>query len=456
MPVWSATLPPRGTTAACRTPLDGDVDADVAIVGAGLTGLWTARELLVRDPGLRVRVLERDQVGAGASGRNGGWCSGLLPVELPELARRFGRDAAVRWQRRVHAAVDDVLAVLASEGIDAQAHKGGTLAAARNPVQRRRLLDEVATARSFGFGDDDLAWLSRAEARAVVAVEGTLGATFTPHCAALHPGRLVHGLAAAAERRGAVIHESTPVLRIEPGRVRTSRGTVRAEVVVRATEAHTVGLPGSARAVVPVQSLMIATEPLPAAVFDELGWAGRATVADARRLVVYGQRTADDRIAFGGRGAPYHWGSAIAGHHSLDLATHGALARTLVELFPVLAEATVTHRWGGALAVSRDWMPSVGLDRSTGLAWAGGYAGDGVTLTHLAGRTLADLITGDAGPDTTLPWVGHRSPRFEPEPLRFIGLRSGVALVRALDAAEQRTGRTPRPLATLARLVIGR
>jgi glycine/D-amino acid oxidase-like deaminating enzyme len=187
---------------------------------------------------------------------------------------------------------------------------------------------------------------------------------------------------------------------------------------------------------------MIATEPLPDELWARIGLAERQTFSDFRHVVIYGQRTGDGRIAFGGRGAPYHFGSAVQPAFDRDRRVHQALHATLVELFPMLADTAITHRWGGPLGIARDWFPSVGLDPRTGLAWAGGYVGDGVSTTNLAGRTLADLILERSTDITTLPWVGHRSPRWEPEPLRYIGINAGLRLASAADRAEERTGRT--------------
>ncbi len=439
-----------------RPSLSGDRQVDVAVVGGGFTGLWTAYELRRADPTLRVEVLEAEVCGFGASGRNGGWASALLPMSLGTLAARHGPDAAVALQRAMHDAVDEIGRVAVRERIDCQYAKAGTLHAATNPAHVPRLRAELAEAREFGFGDTDLRWLDRHEAAERVRVPGLLGATSTPHCATVHPGRLARGLARAAERAGAVIHERTRATEIRPGVVRTDHGTVRADVVVRATEAFTTLLPHQRRAVVPLYSLMVATEPLGDDVWDEIGWRGRETFSDARNLIIYAQRTADGRIAFGGRGAPYHFGSALRPEFDRDDRTHHLLRQTVHELFPASVGARFTHAWGGPLAVPRDWQCSVGLDRSTGLAWAGGYVGDGVTTTNLAGRTLADLITGRATDLVRLPWVDHHSRSWEPEPLRWLGINGGRALAGRLDRAEARNGRTPVVAAHVMRTLLGR
>jgi glycine/D-amino acid oxidase-like deaminating enzyme len=336
--------------------------------------------------------------------------------------------------------VDEVGRVAAAEGIDCRFAKGGTVVAARSPVQLARAQAHVARDTELG-GVDDLRLLSAEETRERVGMSGVEGGVFTPHCARIHPARLVRGLAQAVERRGGRIAERTTVTDILPGRVTTDRGTVRARVVVRATEGWTPELPGSRRAAVPVYSLMVATQPLPAEFWARAGLAAGETFADERHLIVYGQRTADDRIAFGGRGAPYHFGSRVDPAFDRVERVFTTLRHTLVDLFPDLAGYGFTHAWGGPLAIARDWTASVGLDRGTGLGWAGGYVGDGVGTSNLAGRTLADLVLGRRTAVTRLPWVGHRSRRWEPEPLRWLGLNAAVRAVGLADAEERVTRR---------------
>ena len=438
---WHDTVP---GSLEPQDPLDGDCDADVAIAGAGFTGLWTAYYLKKARPELRVVVCEREIAGFGASGRNGGWCSALFPASLSKLDRMGGRDAAIAMYRAMQQTVDEVGAAVAAEGIDCHWAKGGTVQLARSAVQLERARAEIAEAREFGFGPEDLDLLDRDAATAIAAADGVLGGVYTPHCAAIHPSRLARGLAEAVRRHGVALHESTPVTRIEPGALVTAAGTVRARHVIRATEGYTPQLPGEHRTVIPVYSLMIATEPLPDAVWEHIGLAARPTFGDLRHMIIYGQRTADGRFAFGGRGAPYHLGSSIRPAYDRVPAVHAALRRTLAELFPVLADFKVTHTWGGPLGIPRDWCASVGLDPATGLGWAGGYVGDGVATTNLAGRTLADLILGQDTPLTRLPWVGHRSPRWETEPLRWLGANAGLQLMSFADRQETRTGRPSR------------
>jgi glycine/D-amino acid oxidase-like deaminating enzyme len=427
---WLSTL---DEPIAPRPPLPGDLDVDVAIVGGGYTGLWTAYYLARADPALRVAVLEAEICGYGASGRNGGWCSALFPESAASIARRHGRDAAVALYAALRATVDEVGRAAAEEGIDCHYHKGGTVTLARSGAQLARARAEAAEAAEYGL---DVRLLSAAEARERCTASGVLGGTYTPHCAAIQPARLARGLAAAVARRGVRIFEGTAALSVQPGRVVTPQGTVRAGVVVRATEGYTARLPGLRRALAPVYSLMIATPPLPAAVWDGIGLRERETFTDLRHLIIYGQRTADGRLAFGGRGAPYHFGSRIRPGYDREPRVFAGLRRALAELFPALGDVPVDAEWGGPLGIPRDWTASVGLDRARGLAWAGGYVGDGVATSNLAGRTLADLIVGADSDLTALPWVGHRNRRWEPEPLRWLGINAALQLTGIRDRAD--------------------
>jgi glycine/D-amino acid oxidase-like deaminating enzyme len=271
----------------------------------------------------------------------------------------------------------------------------------------------------------------------------------------VQPAKLVRGLARVAERRGVTIYERTAALRVAAGVVETAEGRVRAPVVVRATEGFTPELEGHRRTVAPIYSLMIATEPLPDSVWEEVGWRDRETLSDGRHLIIYAQRTADGRIAFGGRGAPYHYASRVRPAYDRDPVVFAALRSSLVDLFPVLADVAISHSWGGPVGVSRDWFPSVGFDQASGLGWAGGYVGDGVACSALAGQTLAELICGQDTERTRLPWVNHRSRRWEPEPLRWIGITAGLRVTAAADRIEARTGRPSRMAAAFDR-VIGR
>ncbi len=451
--LWADTL---GDLAGPPRPaLPGPADYDVVVVGAGLTGLWSAYYLRRADPTLRIAVLEKEVAGFGASGRNGGWCSALFPTSWDALVKASSADGALRQHRAMQETVREVGRVVEAERIPADFHRGGTVSLARTPVQLARLEAAVHTAHARGFTEEDERLLGAEEARGVLAASDVLGGSFTPHTARVHPARLVRGLARVVEASGVDLFEHTEVTGIEPGRVLTRTGTVRAEVVLRATEGYTPGLPGHRRTVVPVYSLMVATEPLPEETWREIGLEDRPTFTDARHLIIYGQRTEDGRIAFGGRGAPYHFGSRVDPAYDAEPAVFDDLERTLRDLLPQLRGVRFTHRWGGPLAIARDWAASVGLDRSTGLGWAGGYVGDGVGTTNLAGRTLADLVTGTDSELTTLPWVGHRSRSWEPEPLRWLGINAGLRAMTLADAEEGRTRRESRIARVMAPLTGG-
>lgn len=450
--LWWDTLP-DDLRSPLGSPLPGDTTADVAIVGAGYTGLWTAYYLLQRDPTLRIVILEAEQAGFGASGRNGGWASALFPASLAALARQSGRDAAIRLRREMFSTVDEIGRVAEAEGWDIQWSKGGTVVAARTLRQLAAAREEIADLRSWGFGPADYDLLDQVETERRMGATDVLGGTYTPHCAAIHPARLVRSLARSVVRAGATLHEGTRVGAIEPGIVSTDQGTVRAEIVVRATEGYTRTLKGHARVLAPVYSLMLATEPLSDEAWEQIGLAERETFADGRHLIIYGQRTSDGRLAFGGRGAPYHFGSRITPEQDRDATVHAALWEVLTDLFPVVSRAAVTHTWGGPLGVPRDWWASCGLDRQTGLAWSGGYVGDGVGTANLGGRTLADLITGTDSDLASLPWVNHRSRPWEPEPLRWLGTNIGLRVMGSADDKEARTGRPSRRAALFARTI---
>ncbi|MEO6886195.1 MAG: FAD-binding oxidoreductase [Jatrophihabitantaceae bacterium] len=446
--LWFDQLAPITARATLAEP----IQVDVAIVGAGFTGLWTAYYLQAIDPTLSIAVLEAEVAGFGASGRNGGWCSALYPVSIATLAAESGPEAAIAQYLAMRTSVDEVARVTAAENIAADLVKGGTIVLARTPTQLARAQHEAYGAVQYGL---DIELLDADAARERLNATNVLGATFTPHCAAIQPARLVRGLAETVERRGASIYERTRVIGFEPHVVHTDHGDVRAETIVRATEAYTARLPGTRRAVAPVYSLIIATAPLPESIWEEIGLRDRETFSDHRHLSIYGQRSAEGRLVFGGRGAPYHFGSRIRCDYDRVPRVFAALERTLGELFPMLRGTPITHRWGGPLGVARDWHASVGLDPATGIAWAGGYVGDGVSTTNLAGRTLASLITGQPSELTSLPWVGHRSRKWEPEPLRWLGANAGLQAMTWADNAENRSGKSSR-LAALVDVVMSR
>lgn len=437
-----------------RGPLPGSRDADVCIVGAGYTGLWTAYYLKRADPSLRIVVLDARFAGYGASGRNGGWLSGLVPGDRERMARQYGRDGVVAWQRALNDAVDEVIDVAAQEGIDAGIVKGGNLEVARNRAQVRRLAAAVDAERRWQV--DGVEVLTKSEAAQRIALDGVISACYSPHCARIQPAQLVRGLADAVERLGVVIYERSPVTEITAGRAATPWGAVSAPVVLRATEGFTAGLPGLKRRWLPMNSSMIATEPVPESVWAEIGWEGRETLGDTAHGFFYAQRTVDNRIAIGGRSVPYRFGSRTDRDGRVPERTIKNLTATLHSILPQVAHVPIAHGWCGVLAVPRDWEASVDFDPATGLGWAGGYVGHGVTATNLAGRTLTDLVLTRESPLTRLPWVGHECKDWEPEPLRWIGVRGMYLAYKAADWHEARGTKRTSPIAVVANRITGR
>lgn len=437
-----------------RGPLPGSRDADVCIVGAGYTGLWTAYYLKRADPSLRIVVLEARFAGYGASGRNGGWLSGLVPGDRERMARQYSRDGVVAWQRALNEAVDEVIDVAAREGIDAGIVKGGTLEVARNAAQAKRLAAAMQAERNWHV--DGVEWLTKDAAAQRIQLDGVVAAYHNPHCARIQPARLARGLADAVDRLGVVIYERTPVTEIAAGGARTPWGTVSAPVVLRATEGFTAALPGLKRRWLPMNSSMIATDPVPVEVWDRIGWEGRETLGDTAHGFFYAQRTVDDRIAIGGRSVPYRYGSRIDRDGRVPDRTIKNLTATLHSVLPQVSGVPVAHGWCGVLAVPRDWEATVDFDRATGLGWAGGYVGHGVTATNLAGRTLTDLVLKRDSDLTRLPWVGHESKTWEPEPLRWIGVRGMYLAYKAADWHEARGTKRTSPIAVIADKIAGR
>ena len=436
---WQAHgIPPR------RPSLPGSAEADVCIVGAGYTGLWTAYYLKRADPGLRVVMLEAAFAGYGASGRNGGWVTAGLPGSRARYAASpQGRNGVRELERQLRGTVDEVGRVCAAEGIDAGLVKGGTLTVATSPAQDTRLRHQLEQERSWGDDSEVVRYLSKEELAARMRVAGAVGALYSPHCARIQPADLVAGLADAVTRAGARLYEATPVTSISAGRARTAAGDVRAPYILRCTEGFTADLPGQHRTLLPMNSSMIITGPLGDEAWKSIGWDGFETLGDEAHAYMYAQRTADGRIALGGRGVPYRFGSGIDHDGAVATPTIAQLGRILRRMFPAAVGAGIEHAWCGVLGVPRDWCATVSLDPGTGLGWAGGYTGQGVAAANLAGRTLADLVRGVASPLTGLPWVGHRSPRWEPEPARWAGVRGLYVLYRTADRLES-ARRSPR------------
>ncbi|MFC9557524.1 NAD(P)/FAD-dependent oxidoreductase [Rhodococcus sp. NPDC056960] len=444
-------------TPSRRSPLPGSIDVDVAIVGAGLTGLWTAYYLATASPELKIAIVEKEFAGYGASGRNGGWLSGEPAGQFRRYAKTHGIESATRLQHNMFTTIDEVVSVAEREGIDADIEKDGLIHVATNEAQLHRLTHHVDQLRNEGWGKEDLFLLTPSELDDRVRVSGARGAFWTPHCARIHPSKFTVGLAEAVERLGVTIYEDTTAQSISPGAVTTTRGTVTARYVVQALEGYTDSLSGQRRKLMPMNSSMIVTEPLPASVWADIGWPGAELVGDMGHSFAYSQRTADGRIALGGRGVPYNFASSFDPAGSTARKAVGQLMEKLQSMFPAVSASSIQHTWSGVLGVPRDWCAAVNFDRTTGIASAGGYVGHGLTGTNLAARTLRDLILGQDSELTRLPWVGRHARRWEVEPIRWIG---ASALYAAYRFADRHEADSPRPktalTATIADKISGR
>ncbi|NNK32889.1 MAG: FAD-dependent oxidoreductase [Xanthomonadales bacterium] len=421
-----------------RSPLQGDLKADVVIVGAGYTGLWTAYYLHRLDPGLDIVLLESEIAGFGASGRNGGWCASFLSGIDHWLNDPASRDGGLRLQRLMFDTVREIGEVTDRESIDCHFDHSGTLEVAVNRGQLRRAREGYEAMAALGFSEDDFRWLDGGELRRELAVEGALGGVHSAHTAAVHPARLARGLAEVVERNGIRLLEHSPVVALGDNHAVTDRGRVRADTVIAATEGYSDSLPGMERCMIPVHSMMVVTEPLSDSQIEATGFRRRYTFGNLDHMVTYGQLTADRRIAFGCRGS-YHYGSGLR-HFRPEEPEFDLVRRKLLTFFPGLENIRFSHAWGGAMGVSRSLRPSVNFDSRRRMGWAGGYFGNGVGAAHLAGRTLADLVLDRDTPRTRTPWINppESARRWEPEPLRWLGFKATRLQKQLADRLEYR------------------
>ncbi|WLS05907.1 NAD(P)/FAD-dependent oxidoreductase [Shinella oryzae] len=419
-----------------RSPLPGDRTADVCIIGAGYTGLWTAYYLKKANPSLDIVVVEREFAGFGASGRNGGWLSGGFGWSREKYLKTSTRGAVVDMQRAMAGTVDEVIRVAETEGIDADILRADNLTVATNQPQLDRALEEYQFYLDWEMPPEQIEMLSAEEAAKRIRIANVKGGFVIRDMARVQPAKLVRGLAAVVERLGVPIFEGTAVTAFEKGRVTTDRGTVRAPVIIRATEGFTAGLAGEERTWLPLNSAQIVTEPVPDALWEQIGWEGHELLGDAAHAYCYAQRTREGRITMGGRGVPYRFGSKTDINGQTQQATIEALHAILTRLLPQTKSLRIDHAWCGVLGVPRDWCTTAGFDRQTGIGWAGGYVGLGVSSSNLAGRTLADLVLGRETALTGLPWVNRTVRKWEPEPFRWLGVHSMYQLYRIADERE--------------------
>lgn len=442
---WSASQ--QDSPRRC-VPLEGHQQADVVIVGGGFTGLWTAWYLKQLAPHQDIRVLEAEHFGHGASGRNGGWVIG----NIAGLERHLeGLDIGTRQDlcRLLGDNVDDLGNALAEAGIDADFHKGGALnVAARYPAQEAIQRRYLAHLHELGFSEQHCQWLSADELTDMARFRRPFGAAFQHQVATLHPRKLINGLVRQLAATGVHLHEQSRVISTAERQVSTHEGSVEARTVVIATEGYSEKLANIRRHVIPVESLVIATEALSDAMWDAVGLASRPTFADASRLINYGHRTRDGRLVFGARGN-YRLGARSRHSASINDGDIAMRQRLLVDLFPALEGVEISHGWGGSLGLSRSFRPHVVLASEQGLATAGGYAGEGVAASHLMGRTLAETILGEDSLRTRAPWVFQGRSleevvrRWEPEPLRWLAAQTILTSYAAEEALMREERRLP-------------
>jgi glycine/D-amino acid oxidase-like deaminating enzyme len=441
-----------------RAALNENISVDIVLVGAGFTNLWVAYYLIRQKPELKIAILEREAAGFGASGRNGGFVSHSLPGQRRRYAKLHGIESVIRFQHAMFDTIDEIIRVTESEGIEADLIKNGEAVIATNPAQLRRIREEYTTDKRWGFGGEDHQIVEGSGVKEYPHIDGAAGVLWSPHCARVQPAKLASGLAQVVERLGVRIFENTFVTDIVAHAASTEAGyTASATYVVRGTEGYTPSLRGQRRDWLPKLSSMIVTVPLEKSTLRRIGWGNAVMLRDAAHSFCFIQKTADDRIALGGPGVPYYFGSRTDSMGRTPLRSEDALVAALHRLFPELRRTEVDHTWTGVLGVPRDWCSTVNINRETGICIVGGYVGDGVSSSNLAGRTLRDLLLGNDSNLTRLPWVGKQIRKWEPEPLRWIALRGLYGIYTQADRFEANSanGRTS-VLARFANVISGR
>jgi glycine/D-amino acid oxidase-like deaminating enzyme len=422
------------------TEFTPDNSYDVAIIGGGFSGLWSAFHLKKLDPKLSIAIFEAQRCGYGASGRNGGWASSDYPVYRPTLEKRYGVEVTERLIDSLTSAIDELSEIARSIAPQAQFVKSGTLMFARNQAQERRLKEN----------EDELhEWKSAAEVNELIRISQSRGGLFNSQSATVNPMGLVGGLVQFLTSQGVRIFEGVFATRIKGG-VLANSVIVSSPVVIQATEVFSE--PG--RNFIPLYSLMVATEPLSEEIWRTVGNDSRFTFAEGSHLINYAQRTADNRIAIGGRGATYPFGSKLKSAKENTTHVHAHLRELVQQWFPVLKGVRFTHSWGGAVAITRDWEPYVQFDPDSGFGRLGGYAGDGVTMSYVAAKIIANLIKNTSNPITQLHFVNRELRSWEPEPLRYFAVNSLVKLSGLADTEEKITSRPSMVSRIIAPLIL--
>jgi glycine/D-amino acid oxidase-like deaminating enzyme len=438
--------------------LDGDVDADVCVVGGGFTGLWTALALKDREHSLRVVVLEAETCGAGPSGRNGGFLHGYW-ASLGETLPLLGRERALDLARGAEKIIPAVRAFAEARGEDVWLRESGLLMVSGAPAQDAAIEHAVEAAASVGAAAQAVS-LSQAEVSARVRSPAFRRGVFFPECATVQPMRLVKALRQAVLDSGTGLYEQTRAVGIRDGEVRTPSGRVRAPEIVVAINAAATGWRPVARHVTNFGSYVVLTEPVPA-LLEEIGWTGGEAIVDGRMFIHYFRTTEDGRVVMGSGSGPIGFAGRLDRRFIADLPTVERAERGLRRLLPALAEARVERAWGGPIDVSADHLPFFGTVRGKRIHYGLGYSGHGVGPSWLGGQILASLVLRLDDEWTALPLATRRVPSLPPEPLKRLGGGLVRSAILACEHAEEEGRSAPLParlgaaLPRLLRMQIG-
>ena len=412
--LWHATYGPYEP----NPPLAGDLQVDVAIVGGGFTGMATAYYLLKAEPRMKVVVLESEVVGYGASGRNGSFAMTVIGLGLDLLVKLKGRERALEGHRYMERAVDTVGSLVEEEKLDCDHIRPGFLRMATSPAYVKRIQHEIELAHSLGI--TGIEWLDRDDAREQVRSDLYLGAWWEPRLALVNPLKLVRETKRVAEGLGAEIYEHSPVTRIERDRgfrLSTPGGAVTAGKLVFATNAYSHLIPEIGRRQIPAWTYVVATEPLSDEQLAAIGWRNRQGVEDARNLIHYYRITPDNRLLMGGGPVGLTYGGDMERDSNVAAWTH--LEQHIAQLFPPLKGVRIAHRWGGPFSVTTDLTPALGYLGDKRAVYSVGCIGHGVSMTHLNGQTIRDLILERQTDLTDVFLVNRRVIPWPGEPARF-------------------------------------
>jgi glycine/D-amino acid oxidase-like deaminating enzyme len=426
-----------------RKPISKNDSFDVVVIGAGFSGLWSAFHLKQFQPNLKIAILEKEYVGFGASGRNGGWASAEYPTSSNRLIKENGLKSYKNLRTAITKSIDEIGEIAKSNNWQIDYAKGGALVFARGNAQLSRISKEI---------DEEHQLLNKSQTTDLLNIPSALGSVFTPHCAALNPFKLVRALADHLEKLGVMIYEQSSVSEIRDKQVEVNGFNVNCTFSIRATEAFTPRKWMGNRQI-PIYSLMVATEPLSNEVVKEIRNTQRATFQEACHLITYAQITGDNRLALGGRGVRYKLFSRLSERSEIDNRMHSALEKRARSWFPQITDAKFEYRWGGAVALTRRWQAYLNFDQATGRAEIGGYVGDGVTLSYLVAKTLAEKMSNIK--TANLPFIDQGIGRWEPEPIRYLAVNAGFKATVLADYEEKITNR-PSLLASIIDPLINR